>query len=94
MRHNRKGIPKQLKEVKSREEKSVVFMQNYKNNIMLVSYIGKKKSGKKMLSTAKNTVISPDFLVWKFCGKTQLLHSFGGIALTTMHDTVKVTNDE
>ena len=25
--------------------------------------------------TAKNTVISPDFPVWKFCGKAQFLHS-------------------
>ena len=36
MRHDRKGIPKELKEVKSREEKSVIFMQNDKNNIGLV----------------------------------------------------------
>ena len=27
--------------------------------------------------TAKNTVISPNFLVWKFCGKAQFPHSFG-----------------
>ena len=27
--------------------------------------------------TAKNSVISPDFLVWKFCGKVQFPHSFG-----------------
>ena len=26
--------------------------------------------------TAKNTVISRNFLVWKFCGKAQFLHSF------------------
>ena len=25
----------------------------------------------------KNTVISPNFLVWKFCGKAQFPHSFG-----------------
>ena len=30
--------------------------------------------------TAKNTVISPDFLVWNFCGKAQFLHSFGRFA--------------
>ena len=30
--------------------------------------------------TAKNTVISSDFLVWKFCGKAQFPHSFGQIA--------------
>ena len=31
-------------------------------------------------STVKNTVISPDFLVWKFFGKAQFPHSFGGFA--------------
>ena len=31
-------------------------------------------------STGKNTVISPNFLVWKFCGKAQFLHSFGPFA--------------
>ena len=28
-------------------------------------------------NTGKYTVISPDFLVWKFCGKAQFPHSFG-----------------
>ena len=27
--------------------------------------------------TVKNPVISPNFLVWKFCGKAQFPHSFG-----------------
>ena len=27
--------------------------------------------------TTENTVISADFLVWKFCGKAQFPHSFG-----------------
>ena len=30
--------------------------------------------------TGKNTVISHDFLVWKFCGKVQFPHSFGRFA--------------
>ena len=30
--------------------------------------------------TAKNTVISPNFLVQKFCGKEQFPHSFGRFA--------------
>ena len=30
----------------------------------------------KVTHTAKNTVISRNFLVWKFCGKAQLPHSF------------------
>ena len=29
--------------------------------------------------TAKNTVISPNFMVCKFCGKAQFPHSFGRI---------------
>ena len=33
-------------------------------------------------NTAKNTVISPDFLVWRFCGKAQFPHSFGRYAET------------
>ena len=32
--------------------------------------------------TAKNTVISPNFLVQKFCGKEQFPHSFGRFART------------
>ena len=31
--------------------------------------------------TTENTVISADFLVWKFCGKAQFPHSFGRIAI-------------
>ena len=27
--------------------------------------------------TTKNTIISPNFLAWKFCEKTQFPHSFG-----------------
>ena len=30
--------------------------------------------------TVKNTVISPNFLVWRFCGKAQFPHSFERIA--------------
>ena len=30
--------------------------------------------------TVKSTVIPPNFLVWKFCGKAQFPHSFGQIA--------------
>ena len=33
-------------------------------------------------STAKNTVISPNFLVWNICGKAHFPHSFGRIAET------------
>ena len=33
-----------------------------------------------MTDTEKNTVISTDFLVWKFCGKAQFPQSFGRFA--------------
>ena len=29
----------------------------------------------------KNTIISPNFLLWKFCGKAQFPHSFGRFAV-------------
>ena len=29
-----------------------------------------------LIDTAKKTVISPNFLTWKFCGKEQFPHSF------------------
>ena len=35
-----------------------------------------------VISTAKNTVISPDFPVWKFCGKAEFSHSFGFIEVS------------
>ena len=30
-----------------------------------------------VLITAANTVISPNFVAWKFCGKAQFPHIFG-----------------
>ena len=30
-----------------------------------------------MIATTWNTVLSPNFLVWTFCGKTHFTHSFG-----------------
>ena len=33
-----------------------------------------------VVTTVKNTVSSPNFLEWKFCGKAQLPHSFGQFA--------------
>ena len=47
MEHDRKGIPKELKPVADREERSVMHVCNAKEKIMVVSYIDKKKSGKK-----------------------------------------------
>ena len=44
------------------------------------------------LLTAQNTVISPNFLVWKFCGKAQFLHSFGRIAQNDAETVLTETN--
>ena len=65
MRHDRKDIPKEVKVIGNREEKSVLYVYRKEKNIMLASYIDKKKSGKKNV-----------------------------IVLSTMHDSVKVTNDQ
>ena len=65
MRHDRKGIPKEVKAIGNREKKSVLYVYHKEKNIMLASYIDKKKSGKKNV-----------------------------IVLWTMHDSVKVTNDQ
>ena len=65
MRHDRKDIPKEVKAIGNREEKSVLYVYHKEKSIMLASYIDKKKLGK------KNAVV-----------------------LSTMHDSVKVTNDQ
>ena len=64
MRHDRKSIPKEVKVIGNREEKSMLYVYHKEKNIMLASYIDKNKSEK------KNVII-----------------------LSTMHDSVKVTND-
>ena len=59
MKHDRKGISKDLKPVTDREERYVVHVYNPKVKIMLVSYIDKKQSGKKsviLLSTMHDNV--------------------------------------
>ena len=43
----------------------------------VVLLITKRCFEKIMLNTAKKFVISPNFLVWKFCGKVQFPYSFG-----------------
>ena len=47
MRHDQKRIKKELKVMKNRDERSVLYVHHQEKNIMLVSYINKKKSGKK-----------------------------------------------
>ena len=47
MRHDQKRIEKELKVMKNRDGRSVLYVHHQEKNIMLVSYINKKKSGKK-----------------------------------------------
>ena len=42
MKHGRKDIPKELKPVADRKERSLMHIYNKKEKIMLVSYIDKK----------------------------------------------------
>ena len=49
MNHDRKGITNELKPVADRVKRSVMHVYNTKGKIMLVSYIDKKKNGKKNL---------------------------------------------
>ena len=63
MQHDHKAIPKEIKSLK--EKKSNIYAHYSEKNIMMVSYIDKKKSGKKNI-----------------------------VCLTTMHDRVKVANDQ
>ena len=59
MRHDRKEIPKEVKALNDREEMSVLHVYHEEKKILLVSYIGKKKSGKKnviILSTMHENV--------------------------------------
>ena len=49
-------------------------------SLFLSMVYGKKRKAENAGNyTGKNSVISPDLLVWKFCGKTQFPHSFGRI---------------
>ena len=47
MRHDRKGIPKELKSVNDREEMSALYVYHEEKDVMLVSYIDKEKWCKK-----------------------------------------------
>ena len=42
MQHDREGIPKEMKSLKDREEKSTIFAHPSEKNIMMVLYIDKK----------------------------------------------------
>ena len=59
LKSDRKGIPKEMKGVADREEKSTAFCYSEDEKTMLLSYIDKKKKGKKnilALTTMHNQV--------------------------------------
>ena len=60
-----------------KNEKSVQILHNNRTCWVTISTYNCKNRED---NTAKNTVISPNFMVWKFCGKAQFPHSFGRIA--------------
>ena len=47
MRANRKGIPKELVEIQNRDDKDIKFVYANEDDMMLTSYVVKKKSGKR-----------------------------------------------
>ena len=55
------------------QTKNNIHISTAGNNHRIIVASEKKK-------TKKNTLISPNFLVRKFCGKAQFPHSFGPIA--------------
>lgn len=66
MRLDRKGVPKQFKDMENREEKSTLYIHGQDEgdeNIMLVSYIDKKSSG--MKNVVALTTMHKDVLVTK-----------------------------
>ena len=64
MPHDRKGISKEVKALNDREEKSILHVYYEEKKIILVSYIDKRKSGKKnviILSTMhENMTVTKD----------------------------------
>ena len=50
MRANRKGIPKELVEIQNRDDKDIKFVYANEDDMMLTSYVVKKKSGKRNIS--------------------------------------------
>ena len=53
MRLDRKGIPEEIKSIEGREEKSTIYAYQSNGDAMLVSYVDKKKKGKKNIVVLK-----------------------------------------
>ena len=94
MHHDRKGIPKEVKAIGNREEKSVLHVYHKEKNIMLASYSDKKKSGKKnviVLSTMHDSVKVTSDQRKKPQIQSMYDHTKGGVdvvdLLSTSHST-------
>ena len=94
MRLDRIGLPKGIKEVNGRGEKSTLYMHSEDKNMMLVSYIDRKKSGLK--NAVVLTTMHDEVMVIRDQRKKPNVHSFydhtkGGVDivgyLSTSHST-------
>ena len=87
MQLDRKGIPKEIKDVSEREERSTLYFHAEKENIMVVLYFDKKKSGKKnviVLTTMHNCVKITQDPRQKLQVHTFYDHTKGGIDIVDL----------
>ena len=94
IKYDRKGIPKELKPVADREERSAMHVYNTRDKIMFFSYIDKKENGKKnilVLSTMHDNVKNTKGKPKKPSVHTMYDHTRGDVdvvdLLSTTHST-------
>lgn len=96
IRLDRKGIPNEIKSLDSREEKSTKYVYQSNGDILLVSYVDKKKSGKKnivVLSTMHSGVSVTNDQRKKPNVHLFYDHTKGGVDIVDLissHDTTKI----
>ena len=98
MRLDRKGIPKEIKSMEGREEKSKIYAYQSNGDGLLVSHVDKKKASKKnvvMLTTIHTSVsVAKDQLVMPNV-HTFYDHTKEGVDvmdLVSTHNTTKMKN--
>ena len=82
IRHDRKGISKEVKAMNDREEMSVLHVYHKERKVMMVSYIDEKKSGQKnviILSTMRENVEITNDQRKKLQVHTMYDHTKGGL---------------
>ena len=98
MHLDRKGIPKEIKSMEGLEEKSLIYAYKSSGDGLLVSYVDKKKAGKKNIvvlitmhtsvSVTKDQRVKPNF-------HTFYDHTKGEVDvmdLVSTHNTTKIKN--